>query len=275
MWADGPFGTYSSQSTSQLISLVDPLRSVVCSTAVCDRATHFPGLIFLQASKITLYAASMVTSTGDDVFIHIGRGGAGTTACSSSLHIHENATLTIEPGNVTNSSVKESRRPSHSADSQSFRQGFGQRRFSTGIGGSGNMTAASQLEKQNEAEETSRLLYDMQAPGIVLLDEGYHTGRGKVSCPPPSAVRWRGSRPTDCVAGGSANKYQPTEDEIDEARQNNENIRRQSLASINKRRESLASSSAVGSPSSSWNSRRMSITDSMKDLFKGRSSSKA
>ncbi|KAK5417049.1 hypothetical protein LTR06_003036 [Exophiala xenobiotica] len=173
----------------------------------------------------------MVTSTGDDVFIHIGRGGAG---------------------NVTKSSMKESRRPSHSADSQSFRQGFGQRRFSTGIGGSGNMTAASQLEKQNEAEETSRLLYDMQAPGIVLLDEGYHTGRG-----------------------GSANKYQPTEDEIDEARQNNENIRRQSLASINKRRESLASSSAVGSPSSSWNSRRMSITDSMKDLFKGRSSSKA
>jgi hypothetical protein len=137
------------------------------------------------------------------------------------------------------------------------------------------MTAASQLEKQNEAEETSRLLYDMQAPGIVLVDEGYHTGRGKVSCPPSSAVRWRRSKSTDCVAGGSANKYQPTEDEIDEARQNNENIRRQSLASINKRRESLASSSAVGSPSSSWNIRRMSITDSMKDLFKGRSSSKA
>ncbi len=77
------------------------------------------------------------------------------------------------------------------------------------------------------------------------------------------------------MAGGFGNKYQPTEAEIDEARQNNENIRRQSLASINKRRESLASSMAGGSPSSSWNSRRMSITDSMKDFFKGRSPSKA
>lgn len=94
-------------------------------------------------------------------------------------HIHETAALTIEPGNITNSSMKESRRPSYSADSQSFRQGFATRRFSTGIGGSGNITTASQLEKQNEAEETSRLLYDMQAPGIVLVDEDYHTGRGR------------------------------------------------------------------------------------------------
>lgn len=94
-------------------------------------------------------------------------------------HIHENATLTIDPGNITSSSTKETRRPSYSADSQTFRQGFGTRRFSTGIGGSGNITTASQLEKQSEAEETSRLLYDMQAPGIVLVDEGYHTGRGR------------------------------------------------------------------------------------------------
>ncbi|KIW42109.1 uncharacterized protein PV06_05694 [Exophiala oligosperma] len=107
---------------------------------------------------------------------------------------------------------------------------------------------ANQLERQNDVEETARLLYDMQAPGIVLSGDSYYTG-------------------------GFANKHHPTEAEIEEARQNNDNIRRQSIANINKRRDSLALS-INDTPSSSWSSRRMSVTDSMKDFFKARRSTK-
>lgn len=32
--------------------------------------------------------------------------------------------------------------------------------------------------QQNEADETARLLHDVQAPGIVLLEEPFHHGRG-------------------------------------------------------------------------------------------------
>ncbi|KAL6243755.1 hypothetical protein RBB50_009188 [Rhinocladiella similis] len=110
---------------------------------------------------------------------------------------------------------------------------------------------ANQLERQNEVEETARLLYDMQTPGIVLSDDSYYTG-----------------------IGGFANKHHPTGAEIEEARQNNDNMRRQSIASITKRRDSHASS-VHDSPSSSWNSRRMSVTDSMRDFFKARRSNKA
>ncbi|KAI1613589.1 hypothetical protein EDD36DRAFT_417463 [Exophiala viscosa] len=174
-----------------------------------------------------------MAATSDNVYIHHGRGGAG---------------------NVTNASMADKRRPSHSTDAQSYRREFSGRRFSTGVGGSGNMSSQSAVRQnqQNEADETARLLHDMQAPGIMLLEDPFHTGRG-----------------------GAANKYKPSDEEIQEARENNENVRRQSLASVAQRRESLAALSQGESPSSSWSSRRMSVVDSMKDLLQGRRASKA
>jgi len=106
--------------------------------------------------------------------------------------------------------------------------------------------------QQSEADETARLLHDMQTPGIVLLEDPFHTGRG-----------------------GAANKYKPSDDEIQEARENNENVRRQSIASLAQRRESLATLNQRESPSSSWSSRRMSVVDSVKDILQGRRPSKA
>jgi len=171
-----------------------------------------------------------MADTSDNVFVHFGRGGAG---------------------NVTKPSFKDSQSPSHAADSTSSRRELSSRRFSTGIGGSGNIALARQLERQNEEDETARLLYDMQAPGIVLVDDGYYTG-----------------------IGGAANTQRPTEAEINEARENNEHMRRQSLARINQRRESLAASSKAESPTSSWNGRRMSVAESMKEFLKNRRMSK-
>ncbi|KIV77789.1 hypothetical protein PV11_09569 [Exophiala sideris] len=174
-----------------------------------------------------------MVASGDNVYIHHGRGGAG---------------------NVTNASAVDKRRPSRSADEQSHRRGFSGRRFSTGVGGSGNMSSQSKVRQsqQSEADETGRLLHDMQTPGIVLLEDSFHTGRG-----------------------GAANKYKPSDEEIQEARENNENVRRQSLASLTQRRESLATLNQGESPSSSWSSRRMSVVDSVKDILQGRRASKA
>jgi len=147
-------------------------------------------------------------------------------------------------GNIYSPSAKGCQRR-NDQEQQPMRREFGGRRFSTGIGGSGNISSASKLEQQNEREEMARLLHDMQAPGIVLADEGYHVGRG-----------------------GAANAYKPPDSEIDEARLNNENMRRQTLANIERRRESLAGS--VGSA----RSRRASVTDSMRDFFSSRRVSK-
>jgi len=206
----------------------------------------------------------MVRDTGDNVAVHFGVGGAG---------------------NVVRSSLKDARRPSQGGEDDSQptnrrnSRGASGRRFSTGIGGRGNIAFANDLqhldEKDAEGDETARLLYDMQAPGIVLVDEGSHTG-----------------------IGGAANIYRPGEAEITEARENNENIRRQSLAGINRRRESILSAAANRSsqgdndndndsstpPSINWNSppgggtggRRQSVADSMKEFIRGqRRTSKA
>jgi len=172
----------------------------------------------------------MAAATSDDVSVHFGRGGAG---------------------NIAKHSLKDSQSPSHGADAPSRRREPSGRRFSTGIGGSGNIALARQLDRQNAEDETARLLYDIQAPGIVLVDDGYYTG-----------------------IGGAANTHRPTEAEINEARGNNEHMRRQSLARINQRRESPAARRKAESPSSSWNSRRMSVAESMKDYLKNRRMSK-
>ncbi|KIW94559.1 uncharacterized protein Z519_04535 [Cladophialophora bantiana CBS 173.52] len=110
------------------------------------------------------------------------------------------------------------------------------------------MSSASKFQDRREAdEEMAKLLYDRQAPGIVLVEGRYHTGRG-----------------------GAANKYANTEPEDQEARLNNENMRRQSLASMSHRRQSLASLI----PSSGENSRRASLA-SMRDYLMARRTSKA
>ncbi|KIW20719.1 hypothetical protein PV08_01296 [Exophiala spinifera] len=166
----------------------------------------------------------MVATKGDKLFVHIGIGGAGNV-------------------------VVDTRRPSHMTDPQPLRQDLGSRRYSTGIGGSGNIAMANQLEKQNEVEETVRLLYDMQAPGIARREESHYTG-------------------------GLGHKHHPTEAEIEETRQTNDNVHLQSIDSINKRRNGPAAR-VHDIPSWSRTSRRMSVTDSMRDLFKARRSGKA
>ena len=85
----------------------------------------------------------------------------------------------IKPGNITHSSRQDSRRPSYSLDSLPAIREVTGRRFSTGIGGTGNITSVDKLEQHDEREEMARLLHDIQAPGIVLVDGPNHTGRGE------------------------------------------------------------------------------------------------
>ncbi|KIW82828.1 hypothetical protein Z517_02071 [Fonsecaea pedrosoi CBS 271.37] len=124
----------------------------------------------------------------------------------------------MQSGNVVDSTATAVRRPSWIADTHlpaaaTGHGGFNAgRRFSTGIGGSGNMS----------------------------------------------------------VASGAANKYTNTEFEDQEARSNNENMRRLSIASMSQRRESLGSVMGSGGGSS----RRASIA-SMKDYLMRRRASKA
>lgn len=122
------------------------------------------------------------------------------------------------------------------------RREFRSRRFSTGIGGIGNVSSARRLEQPKEDDEMARLLHDIQAPGLVLVEGRHHTG-----------------------IGGAANTYRPTAMEANEARINNENLRRQSVADQNRRRESWAAVLPIGD-----RSRRTSIADSMKDFITGR-----
>jgi len=60
------------------------------------------------------------------------------------------------------------------------------RRYSTGIGGTGNISFARRVDDKVgdgvEEEEMARLLYDRAAPGIMLVEGGYHTGIGKSAC---------------------------------------------------------------------------------------------
>jgi len=168
----------------------------------------------------------MVVTTSDKVYVHFGRGGAG---------------------NITNPSPHSSRRPG-SIDPQSTKREVSGRRFSTGIGGIGNISSANKLEQQTEAEEIAGLLHDIQAPGIVLVERDQHTGRG-----------------------GAANTYRPNDTEMSEARMNNEHMRRQSLATLHQRRESLATSI----PLSRGSSRRTSMAESMKEFIMGRRMSKS
>ncbi|KIW72082.1 hypothetical protein PV04_00303 [Phialophora macrospora] len=175
----------------------------------------------------------MTVQTKDKAsYVHFGRGGAG---------------------NFINTSTRDTHRPLETAESQSsdqpaqFSSG---RRYSTGIGGTGNISFARKVDEADD-EDMTRLLYDRSAPGIVLVQGRHHTGRG-----------------------GFANVYRPSDLEDQEAQLNNENMRRQSLASVAQRRESMAMSTSV--PSSASRGRRGSLA-SMRDFVMGmgrRSSSK-
>ncbi|EXJ96186.1 hypothetical protein A1O1_01312 [Capronia coronata CBS 617.96] len=81
------------------------------------------------------------------------------------------------------------------------------------------------------------LMHDMQAPGVVLVDDGYHTG---------------------------------IDAEVDEARLNNQSMHRQSIASVGQRRESLAGGGGGGGSETGMLDRRNSVADSMKSLLLGR-----
>ncbi|EXJ65294.1 hypothetical protein A1O7_01635 [Cladophialophora yegresii CBS 114405] len=151
----------------------------------------------------------MTVQTKDKVsYVHFGRGGAG---------------------NCTDAPARDARRPLWASDSKSastpaqFNIG---RRYSTGIGGTGNFSFPRKVDDAKDAEgkneDMARLLYDRSAPGIVLVEGGHHTG-----------------------IGGFANRYQPTDLEDQEARLNNENMRRQSLAGVARRRASMAMSTCL------------------------------
>ncbi|KIX06679.1 uncharacterized protein Z518_04655 [Rhinocladiella mackenziei CBS 650.93] len=165
---------------------------------------------------------------------------------TTSLHLRLGH-LTGKLGNVAKSSRQDSRRTSYSFEPQVVGREVRGRRFRTGIGGVGNISSTNKLGERPEAEDMACLMCDIQAPGIVLVEGSAHTGRGVGS-----------------------NTYQPTDAEIEEARMNNENMRRQSITSINQRRESPAASL----PSNTWASRRTSVADSMKDFIMGRRTSK-
>ncbi len=233
-------------------------------------------------------------------------------------------------GNVVRSSLQSYRRASQGGDDDpqttNRRNSHGAaakgRRFSTGVGGRGNIAFTNEQqhlsEKDADNDETAQLLYDMQAPGIVLVDEGSHTGIGMdnicylLSSSPSHICTYTCCRPNaiicqyapisrhDPVAshnpllseplrlimhavgivGGAANFYRPSEQEIAEARENNENMRRQSVAGVSRRRESILSATAKrSSPDNNWNSppgggaalrgRRQSVADSMKNFIMG------
>ncbi|OQV01160.1 hypothetical protein CLAIMM_06562 [Cladophialophora immunda] len=175
----------------------------------------------------------MTAHPKDQAYVHFGRGGAGNI-------VHSTTTATRRP-----SWIADSQSPSTATAPAGFPAG---RRFSTGIGGWGNASAVNKCKDTPEAdEEMVRLLWDRQAPGIVLVEGGYHTGRG-----------------------GAANVCTNTNLEDQEARSNNENMRRQSVASMNQRRQSLASLM----PSSGETSRRGSIA-SVRDYLMKRRASKA
>jgi hypothetical protein len=72
--------------------------------------------------------------------------------------------------------------------------------------------------------------------------------------------------------GGFANRYIPTTEEDDEARQNNENMRRQSVASVAERRKSLAGGNVIGDVDGA---RRGSLTSMRNFVFGGRRESRA
>ncbi|OCT54456.1 hypothetical protein CLCR_00940 [Cladophialophora carrionii] len=172
----------------------------------------------------------MTFQTKDNVsHVHFGRGGAG---------------------NCTDASARDARRPLWTSDSGSastaaqFSYG---RRYSTGIGGTGNFSFARKVDQATDAEakdeDMARLIYDRWAPGIVLVEGGYYTG-----------------------IGDFANSYQPTDLEDQEARLNNENMRRQSLAGMARRRGNLAMSTCL--PSNGPHSRRGNLA-SMRDFVMG------
>ncbi|KAJ9606455.1 hypothetical protein H2200_009416 [Cladophialophora chaetospira] len=164
-------------------------------------------------------------------YIHFGVGGAG---------------------NCMNAASHELRRPSWEGDSQSptpveaANTNTAGRRYSTGIGGTGNISFAKKVEaRQGEGQDDdlARLLHDRSAHGIVLAEGGHHVG-----------------------IGGFANRYHPTNEEDQEARHNNETMRRQSLAGVAARKASMAN--VVPSSKSGEAGRQGSIA-SMRDFVLG------
>lgn len=72
-------------------------------------------------------------------------------------------------------------------------------KYTTGRGGTGNMA-------KNESAEEARRAQDVDVPGITLPEGSHHTGRG-----------------------GAANTYTPSETEQLQAREHNEQVRRESF----------------------------------------------
>jgi len=179
----------------------------------------------------------MAVQPNKSAYLHFGRGGAG---------------------NLVNTTTEDKQDPSSFAESMSSSvppqpgQVTGRRRFSTGIGGTGNMSSLKKLQQDQEADaKMRRELYDRSAPGIMLVEGGHHTGRG-----------------------GFANRYHPTDEEIQEAKSNNEHVRRQSLAGMAERRKSsLAGKSSLPSPTveeeGTGSSRRKSSVAGLKDFVMG------
>lgn len=110
-------------------------------------------------------------------------------------------------GNVVSGSLQDARRPSYASDDVTYRLRPA-RRFSTGIGGVGNIAI-----NDNDKSEETRALLDSSAPGLVLLSSpASHYG-----------------------IGGFANTAKSSDADIKEAQENNNRIRRASLASLHRK----------------------------------------
>jgi len=121
--------------------------------------------------------------------VHFGRGGAGTFSLLTCHPSSASTVLTLHgTGNFVTASALETSRKSCSTDSQPStptdtpNPNAAGRRYSTGVGGTGNISFARRVKDGGEAQDDdmARLLYDRSAPGIVLAEGGYHTGIGKL-----------------------------------------------------------------------------------------------
>ncbi|KPI43320.1 uncharacterized protein AB675_6869 [Cyphellophora attinorum] len=190
-------------------------------------------------------------------YVHFGRGGAGMTFATEGL-------LCICLISCDRQHDDEASRPSHvqrtaAQTSVADQQG---RRFSTGVGGLGNMTSARRTSAAKQSQDATsqqnydddddhKAYHDHSAPGIVLVKGGHSIG-----------------------IGGFANRYIPSSAEDEEAAHNNEHFRRQSLANIAAAR-SRKSSQASTLVSEQGASRRGSLA-SLRDFVRagGRRTSK-